>query len=73
MDAIQWAWLTLLLPFVLRDVVTVGFILIIGVIQGVTTGQYPSLDRWAQALGRLWGRPTADPSSTRDDESTPPT
>lgn len=65
-------WLWLLLP--VHSVVTVAFVLAAGIIQGRTTGRYPSLRQWATALRDLQqpGGQETGPSSDQDDEPATP-
>lgn len=69
-----WLGLGLLVVMPIRSVVTVGFVLIVGIIQGLTTGRYPSLTQWATALRDL--QPPVEqetgPSSVQDDEPARP-
>jgi hypothetical protein len=68
----QWLWLLLLLP--MNGVMTVWFVLAVGIIQGLTTGRYPSLSQWSTALRDLQqpvGQETG-PSSCIDDEPATP-
>jgi hypothetical protein len=49
-----WVWL---LPLV-RTALVIAFVLVVGVIQGRSTGTYPPLAQWSEALDRLrrWPR-----------------
>jgi hypothetical protein len=71
-----WVWLVPLL----RPVLTVGFVLLAGTIQGRTTGTWPTLSEWCGAvhqlhpLARLTRRGPGGrigPSSDQDDEPIP--
>jgi hypothetical protein len=73
-----WVWLIPLL----RPVLTLGFVLLAGTIQGRTTGTWPTLAEWCTAMHglRAFARQTGnarraggqiDPSSAQDDEPTP--
>lgn len=69
-----WLGLGLLVLMPMRSVVTVGFVLIVGIIQGLTTGHYPSLKQWATVLRDLQqpvGQETGS-SSVQDDEPARP-
>ncbi|WP_041254080.1 hypothetical protein [Frankia sp. EAN1pec] len=51
-----WVWLILLA----RQLLVIGFVLLAGVVQGRSTGQYPTLKEWCAAL-HLLRRPPGMP------------
>jgi hypothetical protein len=49
---IIWPWWILLLP-VIRPLIMVGFVLVAGLVQGRTTGIWPTLSEWTSAVSTV--------------------